>query len=174
MARLLRGRVGTEWAAAGHSVGEGFALLEADAVRLVQLPDWATGSQAVAELIGSTSPSGTAAIAVTGESLRPPSPVRLDAVFAVNGDLTLSWIRRSRRGWAWVDEIDAPLGESREEYRVTVIGSLGSLERGAGTPELTIAAADLAAVGSGQATIEVRQIGDWAASRPAQRTIIIP
>jgi hypothetical protein len=65
-------------------------------------------------------------------------------------------------------------GESRELYRVNVAGPLGSVESGASVPELTIPASDLALVGAGEVTIEVRQIGDWAASRPAQRTILIP
>jgi hypothetical protein len=85
----------------------------------------------------------------------------------------LSWIRRSRRGWAWLDEIDAPLGESREAYRVIVTGPLGSIELEAVTPQLKIPASALAAVGSGEASVEVRQIGDFAASRAAQQNIII-
>ena len=40
-----------------------------------------------------------------------------------------------------------------------------------GEPALTIAASDLAAIGSGPAQVEVRQIGDFAASRPAQASI---
>jgi hypothetical protein len=73
-----------------------------------------------------------------------------------------------------VDEIDAPLGESREQYRVTVTGPLGSIELLSDAPEATIPAADLARVGSGPATVEVRQIGDGAASRPAQCNVVIP
>jgi hypothetical protein len=99
--------------------------------------------------------------------------VHLEISFNAGGDLTLSWIRRSRRGWAWVDEIDAPLGESREAYRVTVTGPLASIELETGTPGAAILAASLASVGLGAASVEVRQIGDFAASRPALQTIII-
>ena len=172
LGHLLRGRAGTEWAAGIHSIGESFALLEPDAVRLIELPDWTVGSQTSAAVIGNATEA--VSIMTTGESLRPPSPVRLVAELKPTGDLALTWIRRSRRGWAWLDEIDAPLGESREAYRVSVTGWMGSIELDAGASESTIPASDLAIVGPGEASIEVRQIGDWAASRPAQRTIIIP
>lgn len=168
--RLVRGRGGTEWASGIHSAGEQFALMAADALRTVELPDWVTGSQVSAAVIGG---GGEATIIATGESLRPPAPVHLEISFNAGGDLTLSWIRRSRRGWAWVDEIDAPLGESREAYRVTVTGPLASIELETGTPGAAILAASLASVGLGAASVEVRQIGDFAASRPALQTIII-
>jgi hypothetical protein len=170
--RLMRGRGGTEWATGVHSAGEQFALIEGNALRAVELPDWVTGSQVAAAVIGGAV-SREATTIVTGESLRPPTPVRLESCFGAGGDLTLSWIRRSRRGWAWVDEIDAPLGESREAYRVTVAGPLGSIELETGTPEAIIIESALASVGSGEALVEVRQIGDFAASRPARQTIII-
>ena len=69
---------------------------------------------------------------------------------------------------AWLDEVDAPLGESREQYRVTLIGAAASLDLTCDQPSLVIPSTDLASVGGGAATIEVRQLGDWAASRPAQ------
>lgn len=70
--------------------------------------------------------------------------------------------------------VDAPLGESSEQYRVSIEGSGGSIEILAGEATATVAASDLAAVGPGPATIEVRQIGDLAASHPAQTTISLP
>ena len=171
LSRLLRGRIGTEWAAGGHRTGDAFALLEADAMRLIQLPDWVVGSQVSVNLPGAGS---QATITTTAESMRPPSPVHVMGSFGSNGDFVLSWVRRSRRGWAWLDEIDAPLGESREEYRVTASGTLGSIELTCMVPTLTIAASDVAGLGNGAASIEVRQIGDFAASRPARLTINIP
>ena len=171
LGRLCRARGGTEWASGSHSIGEQFALIGGDALRAVELSDWVMGSEVTATAIGGEA-TGAARIAATGEALRPPSPVSLQLSFT-GGDLELSWIRRSRRGWAWVDEIDAPLGETREAYRVTITGSLGTIELEAGAPRLTIPSAMLAAAGAGEASVEVRQIGDFAASRPAQQTIII-
>jgi hypothetical protein len=172
--RLLRGRRGTEWAAVTHSLGERFVLLEQTTVRGIPLPDWAVGSQVAAALSAAGGGSQSVTVQATGESLRPPPPVRLDAMPGGSGDLLLSWVRRSRRGWAWIDGIDTPLGENREEYRITISGPLGSFERTSTQPELTVTATELAPVGSGEATVEVRQIGDWGPSRPAQVEILIP
>jgi len=86
----------------------------------------------------------------------------------------LSWTRRSRAGFAWLDEIDAPVGESREQYRVTITATAASLELTVEEPRVTVAASDLATLGRGPTSVEVRQLGDWAASRPTQLTIDLP
>jgi hypothetical protein len=83
----------------------------------------------------------------------------------------ISWTRRSRRGFAWIDGTDAPLGETREQYSVAISGSLGTVELTSVEPNLTVPAATAASVGPGLASIAVRQIGDFAASRPAELTI---
>lgn len=171
LSRLLRGRRGTEWASGMHSVGERFALIEQAAMRSVPLPDWAVGSEVAAKVSGNPA---TAAAIVTGQSLRPPAPAHIAAMFEGSGDLALSWVRRSRRGWAWIDGVDAPLAEGREEYRVTLISSPGAFEWAAVVPQLTIPAADVALAGSGTAVVEIRQIGDWGASHAARIDIIIP
>jgi hypothetical protein len=171
LSRLLRGRRGTEWASGTHSVGERFALIEQAAMRSVPLPDWAVGSEVAARVSGNPA---TAGAIVTGESLRPPAPAHIAVVFEGSGDLALSWVRRSRRGWAWIDGIDAPLAEGREEYRVTLISSLGAFEWTAVVPHLTIPAADVALAGMGSAVVEIRQIGDWGASHAVRIDIIIP
>jgi hypothetical protein len=67
--------------------------------------------------------------------------------------------------------VDVPLGEAREQYRVAVIGPAGALEITTDQPSLTITAAELAPLGAGLATVEVRQVGDWAASPPVRITI---
>ena len=106
--------------------------------------------------------------------MRGPSPVYLNAVWLPSGDLQLSWTRRSRQGFAWIDDIDAPLAEASEEYRVTVIGSSSTIEVEAERPEITIASSALAGAGSGPTTIQVRQVGDLAVTRPVETTISLP
>ena len=106
--------------------------------------------------------------------MRPLSPVELSAELDAAGNLSLRWIRRSRGGFAWLDEIDAPIGESYEQYAVSITGALSDLEISSSEPKLTVAAADVAGVGPGAAIIQVRQVGDWAASRPSQITIDLP
>lgn len=170
LSRLLRGRAGTEWALAGHLPGESFCLLRSDSVRQVSLPAWALNSSVTA----SSREGSSTSIEFVGERLRPFAPVNLTAVVGTAGDLQLSWTRRSRKGLAWADEVDAPIGETREQYRVTVNGSASTAEFTCEAPGMTIAGSARSVVGPGSATVEVRQIGDWAASRPAQTSIILP
>jgi len=72
-----------------------------------------------------------------------------------------------------VDEIDAPLGEAIEQYRVTVIGMIGSVELSARGPSLIIPGDVVVSLGAGSAKAEVRQVGDLAASRPAQINFVL-
>ena len=119
--RLLRGRGGSEWASSRHTPGELFVLIERDSLQPVRIPAWAVGSEVDAE--ESAMGGETASAIVSGETLRPPSPVALKHEFVPDGSLIVQWTRRSRRGWSWVDEVDAPLAEAREQYRVTLTGS---------------------------------------------------
>ena len=124
LSHLLRGRGGTEWACADHGADDVFCLIQAGALQPIALPSSNIGATITATIGGGT-PASTV---FSAESLRPPSPVALTAQPQPNGDLALTWIRRSRIGFAWVDEIDAPLGETREEYRVSIAGTLNSVE----------------------------------------------
>jgi hypothetical protein len=170
LGRLLRGRAATEWATAGHVAGEGFCLLRTDNVSRLVLP-----ASALNSTVSATGRDGSSAsIQFSSESVRPFAPVDLTAAVDTSGGLQLSWTRRSRKGLAWVDEIDAPIGESREQYRVTVTGTSGTAEFTCGAPAISIPSPALAVAGSGTATVEVRQVGDWAVSRPAQTSVILP
>lgn len=168
LSQLLRGRVGTEWSVSTHSAGERFVLIERDKLQPVTVPIWTVGAEV-------TVASGAAAASVTvpGEFLRGPSPVNAVASWQPDGSLQLRWTRRSRSGWSWLNEIEAPLGEACEQYRITVMGSGGSLELTTSSPAIEIAAADLAYVGAGVAQVEIRQIGDLAASHPTKLSISI-
>ena len=174
LSRLVRGRAGTDWAMGGHDPGELFALLAPQSVRPLLLPAAAVGATVNAAVRGA---GGTiiasAAMVLAGESLRPLSPIGLNATLSADGELSLRWTRRSRQGFAWIDEIDAPLGEAVERYRVTISGTLASVEIETGEPTLLLSPQQLAQAGPGRASVEVRQIGDAAASHPAQLTIII-
>ncbi len=64
-----------------------------------------------------------------GDSLRPLSPVHLAARrLGADGDLALTWIRRTRvQGDGW-ELVEVPLGEASEAYRVE-IGAGGTVRR---------------------------------------------
>lgn len=169
LGRFVRARAGTEWAVSKHVAGELFCLLTPESVQSIILQDWAIGSVVTAV------PSGQSASAeFVAESLRPPSPVRLNAVLQSSGDLLIEWVRRSRRGWAWVDEMDAPFGEAAERYRINLSGPAGSAEILTSTPAYAVPPALLSGLGPGELAIEVRQLGDRAVSHPAGIAITLP
>ena len=69
----------------------------------------------------------------------------------------MRWTRRSRAGWRWIDGVDAPLGEERERYRVTLASGR---EVECDAPALWVPDAD-------RGRVEVRQRGTVAESRAA-------
>jgi hypothetical protein len=167
--RLVRARAGSEWATGSHAAGEIFCLLDRDTLAVVDVPLSARGG-----ILQIRDSSGSTAQASFGaEWVRPLSPCRVTASFETQSGLTISWTRRSRAGFAWLDEIDAPLGESSELYRVTLVGGGGEAEMTTGDVELVVPVNDLVPLGSGPVRIEVSQIGDCGASRPASRTLEI-
>ena len=102
----------------------------------------------------------------------PPSPVELTAEIGEGGGLSLAWVRRSRLGWSWPDDMALPLGESAERYRVDVQGTAGSLTFSTSEPWIDIPA-DILAGFAGELTVHVVQVGDFAASRPATTSVLL-
>jgi hypothetical protein len=169
LSRLLRGRRGTEWAAGGHEADERFILLDAQSLAVLEAPAASPGGAAslLATGIGDLPEPASAAVAIEGASLQPPSPVHLRAEEAPGGDLLISWVRRSRQGWAWLSGTDTPLGEERELYRLEIEG-VGFLRAAAPeTPSYLYTVAQRLADGAGPIRITVAQIGTFAPSRPA-------
>ncbi|KQU53097.1 hypothetical protein ASG67_09665 [Sphingomonas sp. Leaf339] len=158
---LLRGRRGTE--ASPLQVGDGFALLTADASRVIDLPLTAIGRtvRVMASGAGDDQPAEARCV-VTGASLRPPSPVDLRWEPGDGG--MLRWTRRSRIGWNLSDGVVPPLGEEAERYRVTLTDANGVREVETVEPRLALPmAAGL--------TAAVSQRGTWLDSLPA--TIVL-
>jgi hypothetical protein len=100
--------------------------------------------------------------------------VALSARRLADGAIRISWIRRSRSGWAWLDGTDVPLGEDGELYRLTL--SSGGAAR---IVELAAGTLDYAAVeqppgllaGTDMLTISVVQLGRFGASLPPTTAI---
>jgi hypothetical protein len=165
--KLVRGRAGTEWATDCHRAGDVFCLLAPESLQSISLSTRLRGSDlSVAHWSGASTSK-----CFTAESVKPLSPVNLRYAFGDAGDLAICWTRRSRTGFDWLDEVDASLGETVERYAVRMVAAAQTLEITTDIPAAVIRACDMTAMGKGPATIEVRQIGDWAASRPAQLTI---
>lgn len=128
---LLRAQIGTEDAmAAGHLAGALAVLLDD---RLAALPmergeiGRSFDYRVMSPSVPLDDPAVTALSAMaTGRGLRPLSPVHLrgrrdDAT----GDVTLSWIRRTRIGGDDWGGADVPLGEESELYTVEIREAAG-------------------------------------------------
>jgi hypothetical protein len=173
LSRLLRGRFGTEWAATEHAAGEEFALIETVSAARIDLPQ-GMGAGAELRLLASgvgDEEAAEAIAAVRGDALLPPSVVHVRSADGPDGDITIRWVRRSRRGWTWGAEAETPIGEEREAYRMTFTAAGGSRTVETAQPMHLYTAAEQAADG-GPVTVEIAQIGTHGVSRPA--AIVIP
>jgi hypothetical protein len=100
--------------------------------------------------------------------LRPPAPVHLRAERRSNGDVALSWVRRSRIAWTWASGSETPLGEERETYRVTLASSEVTRSVEVDVPYLLYSRADQITDGAdGAIELQVAQFGTHGSSRPA-------
>ncbi|MDX2113677.1 MAG: glycoside hydrolase TIM-barrel-like domain-containing protein [Alphaproteobacteria bacterium] len=158
---LLRGRLGTEWAIAGHSAGERFVLLDARVTRLTAptaLIGLARDFKAVT-FGGSLTAAPSTSFTYRGAALRPYSPVHVSASRDASGTITLRWVRRARQGGVWQDNVDVPLNEASERYDVEVMNG-ASIARSwtALTAPMVIysAAEQVADFGSLPSSVEVR------------------
>lgn len=120
---ILRGRRGTEWAASLHGAAGRFVTLDPALIAAFEPPASQLGAHLQFKATGPGQDPGAGpqlSLQLAGRALLPPSPVHLVAEKQANGDIAIHWIRRSRQGWGWHDGVDAPLGEERELYRLTL------------------------------------------------------
>ncbi|MEQ8746941.1 phage tail protein [Pyruvatibacter sp.] len=164
---MLRGQAGTEMQIANPlSAGSRFVLLTG-ALRQVGLSagergfpfNWRYGPSP----LDMSSPSYTTQqSSFAGVGLRPLSPAHVRATRSANGDVQVTWKRRTRiNGDAW-EQLDVPLGEDEERYELDVInGGLAVRTLSSVTPTAVYPQADqIADFGAMPAslTIDVFQI----------------
>ena len=120
---LLRGRLGTEWAMSQHEIGERFVLLnentpqESNSVSLVGLP---RNYRAVS--IGQTlGQVDSVSFTHQGVGLKPYAPVHVKGNRDSAGNLSITWIRRSRTEVNWRNLVDVPLNEDSEAYEIDIL-----------------------------------------------------
>lgn len=123
---LIRGKFGTEDALSRPVPPNALFILFDDA--LVRLP--LERDQLGANISFRVTPAGSdigsparsdLTHAATGRALRPLAPVHVRARRAANGDIALTWIRRTRQGGdSWTVE-EVPLGETSETYRLQIM-----------------------------------------------------
>ncbi|MGI8527342.1 MAG: baseplate multidomain protein megatron, partial [Pseudolabrys sp.] len=126
LTKLLRGRLGTEHAMQSP-VAAGARVVALDgAIAQIQA---ALAERGVARFYkwGPTSldPSdvawqqGTFTARCVG--LMPWSPVHVAGIRNGAGDLSITWVRRTRYGGVWTDGTDVPLNEESERYEVNIL-----------------------------------------------------
>ncbi len=101
-------------------------------------------------------------LAFNGAGLRPYAPVHARAFAEDNGNIAVSWIRRSRLdGDQWSD-VSVPLNEAYEAYLLRVlVGSSVVREETVASPSWVYGAAEQVSDGaSGAVTIAIAQISD--------------
>lgn len=173
---LLRGRGGTELAAQyGHPVGASVTLIDNGLVAL----DPANVPSSQATLLAAIGRGDDAPVRAplenAGITQRPLAPVHPRVSWAEDGSLQLCWTRRSRGAWEWRDEVETPLIEQGEAYRIGIGPVLApAIMWNSGTPSLVIEANILAQVTAGNpgSKIWVRQIGSYAQSDALLLTLL--
>jgi hypothetical protein len=125
---LLRGRLGSEDFTGGHVAGDRFVLLSADRIYTVAsaLSELAATRYYRARSIGQvlTLPDEVNTFANSAVRKKPYAPHLIQGLRDGPGDLTVTWLRRSRLPGRPLN--DSPLFEPSEAYEVDVLDSLGS------------------------------------------------
>jgi hypothetical protein len=165
LSRLIRRRFdsGND---APHDVGSSAFLLDPASLVTFKVPREAVGTVFTARVFGPDNAVAEASLVVAGSAARPWAPTHLNVCETADG-LELSWVRRCREGGVWLDNVDAPLGSSREAYQVTLRDGLGmTIEAQSDNPHSVFSSSMLDQMTPRPWRLEVRQIGDFAAGNP--------
>lgn len=90
--------------------------------------------------------------------LMPWPPVHVKGVRNGAGDLTITWVRRTRFGGVWADGTDVPLNEESERYEIDILdGSTAVRTIAVTSPSATYTAVQqIADFGSAQASVSLK------------------
>ncbi len=158
---LLRGRQGTEWAMASHAIGERFVLLNGLVAAHI-MPAALIGlsrSYKAVSIGGTIGATAAQDVAYTGIAWKPYAPVGLAGARDGSGNITLTWVRRTRVSGEWQDGVDVPLNETSEAYEVEIMNGVNVVRTISGltTPTATYSASEqITDFGSTQASVSVR------------------
>jgi hypothetical protein len=120
---LLRGRRGTEHLISSHAASEKFILITSSmaSASLLLSDVSATSAFKLVTIGGKEDEVSPVTFKYQANSLKPFSPVQGRLHKAANGDIEVSWVRRSRVGGEWLDSLDVPLGELYEKYEIDIL-----------------------------------------------------
>ena len=169
--QLLRGRGGTEADIADHEPGTQFVLLDD---RLTPLPPAAIDNPVPDTIValGNADPEPVAALFESaGLSLRSLVPVHGRVQTLADGSISVNWVRRSRGGWQWLNQVETPLNEASEAYEISARTTDGeTLFWETSTSSLLISPVDAARLAP-LAKVEIRQRGRVSLSLPLVLTL---
>lgn len=165
---LIRGLRGTQDAVQTHLAGSEVYLIKSPALSFITVPY-------TTNIIGQTMTTYiqhddqvfedielTDDLLLTASSLKPYSPVHLETEAKANGDIDVTWVRRTRKNGTWLDNSEiVPLNEDSEQYRIFVYdGAVPITSAVVANPTFTITSAIIASEGITQnteLTYEVQQ-----------------
>lgn len=133
LSKLLRARAGTEDQTASHIVGERFVVVDSAGTGWLRQAESASLVGATLDYRGTTfgtytSNADTESLSYTARSAKPFSPCHLKGSRVSSGDLTITWIRRTRYQTNWKSGY-APLGEASELYDLEILDNAGNVVR---------------------------------------------
>lgn len=145
---LLRGRLGTEAATAGHPPDARFVLLRSGTFVSAQVPLSHRGRPVLVKAVGPRQMLDEATpqtLTAQARALHPYAPVHPQIHSDGAGGVVIRWVRRTRYGGAWLDGTDVPLGEAAERYEVDILqGSAPVRTLATAAPEAAYGAAAFA------------------------------
>lgn len=165
LTNFLRGRFGTEWAMGLHVNGDSLVLLDTTDLATIAMSSAAIGLPYLYRGITvdrDLSTDSNRSFTYQGVNLKPLSPIALTgSIDPGTSDWSLSWIRRTRSGGEWRDNVDASLGEDYEVYQVDIFadGTYATVKRtlDATSPAVTYSSAMQAAdFGGNQSTLYLK------------------
>ena len=149
LSNLLRGRFGTEQFMGSHANGDSLVLLDTTDIAAIVMGSGTIGLSYLYRgitLDRDISTDSNRAFTYAGVNLKPLSPIALTGNRDASNDWALTWVRRTRDGGEWRDNVDASLGETSEAYQVDVFsdGAYATVKRTISTtsPAATYTSAD--------------------------------
>ncbi|WP_194955658.1 phage tail protein [Sphingopyxis solisilvae] len=174
LSRLLRRRAGSG-GMEGHAAGTPFVLLNDNAGLLLPESAARAAESGAARLQWARRGDMTfadMAVPAGGSARRPLSPVHGRTAADGAGGILLSWRRRSRVDPGWRDEVDLPLGEAREVWRITLAPPVAGVAAWSSTASSLAIAAETVAILPPGTVAEVRQLGDFGLSLPLRIPLV--
>ena len=108
-----------------HAVGDSVVLLDTTDLALIAMGAGTIGLPYLYRGITFDRDIGTdgnRSFAYGAVNLKPLSPIYLTGNRDSSNDWALTWIRRTRDGGEWRDNVDAALGEASEAYQIDIYG----------------------------------------------------